>query len=346
MKRYNVLWIDDEHEKMSSFITDAELEEIDIYPFQTSKDGMKSFEEDLFKWDGVILDAKCWNESSDEVASTDGMYFSLNRITELKYKRTVPVFIYTGQPDLYSGEQFLKSMPERKVYKKGSPEDKKQLFVDLKTEANKLIENHMRFIYSDVIGVYNDIDSELVKILSKIHGEITNDTDIFNAIRKVLDWTMSYCNKCGLLPIEFNGSNLGECSYFLGKKEMQQFVPIHIRRCFHSCIQIANNGSHRLDIDNDVRTGKAPYLLRSTAFEMLNILYWCKSLPTNEVLISKMQNDVADLMQIPNKKDIVEEGVKTVVVQCEKANYRRKNYSISHKDGVNKLEKNPIQQSK
>ena len=106
MKRYNVLWIDDEHEKMSSFITDAELEEIDIYPFQTSKDGMKSFEEDLFKWDGVILDAKCWNESSDEVASTDGMYFSLNRITELKYKRTVPVFIYTGQPDLYSGEQF------------------------------------------------------------------------------------------------------------------------------------------------------------------------------------------------------------------------------------------------
>lgn len=49
---------------MGSFIIDAELCGIDITPYSTSKEGMKAFEDNLLHWDSVILDAKCWNESS------------------------------------------------------------------------------------------------------------------------------------------------------------------------------------------------------------------------------------------------------------------------------------------
>ena len=55
MSRYNILWIDDEYEKLSSFILDAELDDIEITPFKTSRQGMKAFEDDMLKWDGIIL---------------------------------------------------------------------------------------------------------------------------------------------------------------------------------------------------------------------------------------------------------------------------------------------------
>ena len=106
MKTYNVLWIDDEIDKLSSFIIDAEYHDIYITAYDTAKEGMKAYKENLMKWDGVILDAKCLRDSKDEVANIGGLYFSLANITELKYKRNIPVFIYTGQPDLYGDDQF------------------------------------------------------------------------------------------------------------------------------------------------------------------------------------------------------------------------------------------------
>lgn len=92
MIRYNVLWIDDEHKKLTSVISDAEMDDIILTPYSTSKEGIKALEEDIYKWDAIILDAKGWNESSDEVATTEGMHNSLDKIAELRYKRVVPVF--------------------------------------------------------------------------------------------------------------------------------------------------------------------------------------------------------------------------------------------------------------
>lgn len=41
MKTYQVLWIDDEWKKQSDFITEAELEDIIIKPYETAKEGME-----------------------------------------------------------------------------------------------------------------------------------------------------------------------------------------------------------------------------------------------------------------------------------------------------------------
>lgn len=151
MIRYNVLWIDDEYKKLTSVISDAEMDDIILTPYSTSKEGIKAFEEDIYKWDAIILDAKGWNESSDEVATTEGMHNSLDKIAELRYKRVVPVFIFSGQGDLYDDEEFKRSLRGKKLYKKGNKADQAQLFQDIKTEANKLDETQIRFKYADVI---------------------------------------------------------------------------------------------------------------------------------------------------------------------------------------------------
>ena len=327
MSRYNILWIDDEYEKLSSFILDAELDDIEITPFKTSRQGMKAFEDDMLKWDGIILDAKGWNKSSNEVATTEGMYNSLDKITELKHKRYVPVFVYSGQGDLFSDEQFKTSLRGHKIYKKGSSSDLKQLFIDIKSEADKLIETQIRFKYSNIVGIFSDINNELIGILSRVYNDITNDKDIFTSIRKILEWVMSYCNQQSVLPIKFCGSNLGECSKYLGKKEMQEFVPIHVQRSFHSCVEIANNGAHRLEIDSTVRNEKAPYLIRSTVFELLNILYWCKTLPTDNKSIERIKQKITEL--VSNDNLVIFEGI---IQQDEQNNYHCGDYLLNYRD--------------
>ena len=47
MIRYNVLWIDDEHKKLTSVISDAEMDDIILTPYSTSKEGIKALEEDI-----------------------------------------------------------------------------------------------------------------------------------------------------------------------------------------------------------------------------------------------------------------------------------------------------------
>ena len=188
MIRYNVLWIDDEYKKLTSVISDAEMDDIILTPYSTSKEGIKAFEEDIYKWDAIILDAKGWNESSDEVATTEGMHNSLDKIAELRYKRVVPVFIFSGQGDLYDDEEFKRSLRGKKLYKKGNKADQAQLFQDIKTEANKLDETQIRFKYADVIETFSEIKYELINVIKRIYNNITDDKEVFTPIRKILEW--------------------------------------------------------------------------------------------------------------------------------------------------------------
>lgn len=327
MIRYNVLWIDDEHKKLTSVISDAEMDDIILTPYSTSKEGIKALEEDIYKWDAIILDAKGWNESSDEVATTEGMHNSLDKIAELRYKRVVPVFIFSGQGDLYDDEEFKRSLRGKKLYKKGNKADQAQLFQDIKTEANKLDETQIRFQYADVIETFSEIKYELIDVIKRVHNNISDDKEAFTPIRKILEWVMIYCNKSGVLPIPFKGANLAECSSFLGKKEMQEFVPVHIQRSFHSCVDIANNGSHRLVIDTIVGSGSAPYLIRSTVFELLNIIYWCKTLPTNDIEIKNIRKKTSVFMPIECSEEII-----GLIEQDENRNYHCKDYLLKYNE--------------
>ena len=61
--KYNVIWIDDEFDKMSQFILDCKLNhQVNLVPFRTQRAGMEELEKHIEKWDAVILDAKMFDE--------------------------------------------------------------------------------------------------------------------------------------------------------------------------------------------------------------------------------------------------------------------------------------------
>lgn len=286
MKKYNILWIDDEYEKLSDTMELAEV----VHGFQITKcrfakEGMKIFEQNLEKWSAVILDAKVLMESLDEVADLKGLRYSRDRINELKSKRYVPMFVLTGAPDVISNELF--EMMVDKYYTKG--DDEEQLFADVKMAADNQIETQILHKHQTVFNQWPESYHELLRILTVLENEDWENNSVLNDIRKVFSDIMDRLYERGFCTVPHDKSNLATCSRMLGERYMESIIPVYIQRSIHTCCDVTNPGSHRSDTDKDVRNGAAPYLVRSLIYEMLNVLYWCKNLtgPEHRELVLK-----------------------------------------------------------
>lgn len=281
MSRYKILWIDDKWEELDSFKDVCELPKhgIEIVPCKYSIDGMILFEEQLEEWSGVILDAKVLMSKEDKLDQLKGLTYSLRRIHELSHKRYVPYYIYTGQPDTASGTAFAEEHYEH-YYEKDRDEDK--LIADIMYNAHNLKDIQIKYKYQDVFDQWPQSSHDLLRILKVLENEDWQNNSVLNDIRKIMDDVFAKLYKVGICSVEYNGTNLNDCSKMVGQTFMQDFVPVYIQRSLHSCVTITNSGSHRTDTDNDVATGRSPYLIRSLIYEMLNVLYWCRKLPDTE----------------------------------------------------------------
>ena len=106
-KKYNILWIDDEWDKMPAFKQECEeLYNLKLEPFRTRKAGMQALEDNLEKWHAVLLDAKMFDESENEQASLAGLGKAKAHLDRLSVKKAIPYFISTGQPDLLDDHNF------------------------------------------------------------------------------------------------------------------------------------------------------------------------------------------------------------------------------------------------
>ena len=280
---YHILWIDDDCEIMSSFVKYCRFNhQIELTPYKTQKEGLDAFSQNPSYWDGIILDAKVLDESENEAADIRSLYKAVARIqTEFK---DVPFFISTGQPDFMSAELFnayCQSTSSGRYYKKVYED--KQLCDDIKKAVDEKFQRQIKNKYSEIFSwLPAELYGELLELLEIVETGDNKNTNVFNNVRKVLDWVMKELNAYGILGIKFNGSNLNDCSRFLCSDELKEFVPQYMQRQIHSCCTIANEGSHRLATDEDVRSGVAPFLVRSTVFELLNILMWMHQLPEDD----------------------------------------------------------------
>lgn len=319
--KYHVIWIDDKCEELKDFITNANMEGIGVESFKFGKDGLKAFSDNLLYWDGIILDVKCCYEDGD--LDTSDSYFRIEkemRSIILKNRPELPVYVYSGQPDIINNKMFESYLGECKMYVKGSDDD--DLLKDIVSNAQNLPETKLRLKYLQ--GIPNiGLDNELLEMLSIVEKEDSTNADFFNKARRTLEQVMRFCNDVGILPVRFNGSNLSQCSRFLGKTEMRKYIPIYVQRSFHSAVEVTNNGSHREEVFYAVRSGNAPYLIRSTMFELMNILKWCGSLPVEE-------NDRARIRQDVNKFN-TETSIEGEVEKDENGNYHCRECLISYK---------------
>lgn len=323
MKRYRVLWVDDQPEE--EFMNEAYENDLDIDVATCYEEAQEKLNDAGESWDAIILDANCkLSRDEYEAPSLESLQESISYLNKLCTERFIPWFVYTG--GAYEGFSALgcfisrnRDWDDRKYYNK--PQDRYALFENLKKAADNSRSTYLKHKYADVWNVY--MHDDLLPILDALENDVYTNSSVFNEIRKILDWVMKYCFEHGVLPIEFDGSNLGECSKILGDKKMTEYVPIHVQRSLHSCVEISNEGSHRLSINQFVQDGKAPYLVKSTIYELLNILHWCGTLSSDDYDISMLSVKIKSLFK---KEAIGQEMtgdalIEGIIEKDEKNNY-------------------------
>lgn len=308
----NVLWIDDQPN--NAFIDKADLVGINIVARKNVETGIEELMSSNTLYDAIILDANCIAHSNDSnIPDVSALAYALKKINENRID--LPWFVYSGGG--FSGEEHIdvivkpqeREYDTKHWYKK--PVEMNELFDKIKDVVPNYPKFKLKSKYSDIFSwLPAELTSEVLDLLSIVENGDNTNVDVFNKIRKVIDWTMRALNSYGILAVDFKGANLNECSSFLGRHELQQYIPSYIQRSFHSCTEIANEGSHRLRTDEDVRSGMAPYLVKSTTFELLNILMWYSKLPKDENTMRTITSFAVNLANKPKQdNNTAKEGI-------------------------------------
>lgn len=293
-KFYNILWIDDEHETLTGTKGRAKRNGINLIPFKSLNSGMDELERNYPFYDGVLLDAKFF-ENEDDLKGTEDTY-NVHRAKErlLLLKKKFEVFVLTGQAEAYEDKTFKKAFT--KVYKKGSDEEIDRLFSDIKVAAATQEDTQIRHSYKRVFDVctekyIGELAGQDILNLLKVNDE-TNIDNHFNAIRKVVEDLFIAFNKFNLLPAEFvkQGVALNESSKFLAGKGADGYlfsekgyqhleethIPKQIAYYLRSILSVTQPAAHRSEIDLFVKTIKTPFLFKSVFFQLLDVLAWFK----------------------------------------------------------------------
>lgn len=265
--KYEVIWIDDEWEKMDAFKEECEvIHQIYLRPFSTQKAGMDEFDKNPKKWDAIILDAKL---EKDGVGVT-GLREAVTHINQVSLSHKIPYFISTGQPDLTGNETFEQAFGKYYIKER----DDQKLIEDIKLAAGKSSRFQAKTIYLDAIEQLQSFDDawcceKILDILEAMHFPEKNIDPLlyYNPLRQTLEYIFRKASKAGIIPDEFIGKekddvNLNQCVQFLsggnadwigirfgGAKE--SVVPFHIKNMMFQILNLGNINSHSRTLDDD-----------------------------------------------------------------------------------------------
>ncbi|WP_395625722.1 hypothetical protein [Daejeonella sp.] len=293
---YNILWIDDEHETLAGTKGRAKRNSINLIPFKSLNSGMDELERNYPFYDGVLLDAKFF-ENEDDVKGSEDTY-NVHRAKErlLQIKKKFQVFVLTGQSEAYDNRTFNQAFTD--VYKKGSDEEIDRLFSDIKLAAANQEDTQIRHSHKRVFEVctekyIGELAGQDILYLLKVNDE-ANINNHFNTIRKIVEDLFIAFNKFNLLPTEFVSPNvaLNQSSIFLSGQDQYEKTDLVYKKYKHlpethlpkqivsycrSILGVTQDGSHRSDIDLHVKNIKTSYLFKSVFYQLLDLLIWFKN---------------------------------------------------------------------
>ena len=301
--KYNIIWIDDEYEKQIQFMNECvEIHKINLKPFHTQREGMDELARNLSKWDAVLLDAKMYDESENEVAKTTGLTKAITKISELSHKKKIPYFISTGQPDLLSNELFEETFGKYYIKER----DDVVLIEDMMNTIDSLPEKQIEYKYRDVYFAMGKMNlnvhaKDIITSILLAHHFPSNEVPFdplvyYNQLRQFLEYLFRACNKIGIIPdtcIPDNVVNLNQCSLYLAGKNAnhigvrfgepgERVVPLYIELVLRTILELGNIHSHTVELDEEdhdtlnefFRLAKSQNLIFGITLQLCDVLIW------------------------------------------------------------------------
>ena len=264
-KEYNVIWIDDEWDKMTEFKDECEDLHIHLQPYSYQKAAMEELDKHPNSWDAVLLDGEIKDKSEHEEPSTKGLLKALMYLAE-KHKH-IPRFISTGKDKVKDNEM----LKDERIYIKDIDDEK--LFDDIRNTIDNIERFKIKSFYSDALEQLRSIDTwcseKMLDILEAMHFPEKEIDPLlyYNPLRQTLEYIFRKANKANIIPNEFIGKekddvNLNQCVHFLsggnadrigirfgGTKE--SVVPTHIKNMMFQVLNLGNINSHSRTLNDE-----------------------------------------------------------------------------------------------
>jgi cold shock CspA family protein len=290
----NVLWIDDEHEKLTGTKGRAKKQGIILHPYKSLNGGVDELKRNYPFYDGVLLDAKFFENEEDLSGTEDTNNIHRAKEELLQLPKRFELFVLTGQAEAYEDRTFRQVFPS-KIYVKGNDDETERLFADIKEAASKQPDTQLRHQYKTAFDVCTerfigeDAGLDLLSMLK--YDSIENVDDHFNRMRRVLEDLFRGFNKYNLLPAEFvfPTVNLTHSSMFLAgyipkepiglfliyRPNVATLTP-NVAQSLRFLLQLVQDASHRSNVQNHLGNVGNNYLAKSALFLLLDILCWFK----------------------------------------------------------------------
>lgn len=302
-KIYNVLWIDDEHDhpEMEPFIIQAEQQDIILEGYGSFKEGFNALEGNLSFYDAILLDALFYEDAESKTVNPMALGSAIKRTYELRTKKIIPYFVLSGQADFTDVTNPIIEAFKLRCYNKKSPDDVKELLINIKKEADTQIDlqiKHENQLLFEILKEYPDSARDtFIEIFKGLKGfdNQFDDQLYFTQLRMILEMLFRRANAMGLLHdkcVQVNGSqvNLTESYLFLSGLDTNHLkvncsvthFPKLIANNVKNIISTTGAASHTSVVDitqnihiqayrNSINT---PYLFYSLALQLMDILIW------------------------------------------------------------------------
>lgn len=266
-------------ESLLRYVDSAPLQGIDINTCSSMAECIQCISGIENKWDVVMINVTYkTNKGIDRLNSIEELFW--DRVKE----KCLSCFIVTDKKKFNPVlESVLRSRAHFCFLK-----NKEELFKQIKRAP----EANLQKKYPVVCDFCSS--PHLISLLQVLEGnnQVMPPTAIPNECRKLLEWTQVNSLFFGKkLPISIKdhldwpvnkktGKNcetydeltLNDFSKALSKTN---YVPEYVKRSFHHCCEITQDGSHLNEIDDLLAKGEVPYVNNSLIYNLLNILYWC-----------------------------------------------------------------------
>lgn len=309
-----VFWIDEAPRQ--DFLTRLREAGVQVFLADNYTDGVQwlSNPKNLEICDAVILDINCKIHHSDEHESTDSFrdyaYRVMNRCED--EEKLIPWFVFTTGNG--NSASLLSAIPQREwtrrqYYRKDT--DQQQLIADIQDLTRHSENIALRKRYQ---GIFDLLDNEgtisrLYDIIRKVEdSQNTSDTTVFNAMRKLLAYAVTYGKEHGLFSDDIDSIRTAEKRLADIYELAPEVMPSYILTNFHSLVDTVNNGSHSeyeedeegsLAVDADVLSGEAKYLSRVAFYQLLTILQWLRKLPLKSEEIASYRARIEAMLNDP-----------------------------------------------
>ena len=303
-EKYNVLWIDDQHEKMKAVHKTATDFNIKLWPYKSMNGGCKELKANISKYDAVLLDAKFFENESDMPGTEDTRWVHKTKDFIRDLDKTLDYFVWTGQAKTYASPEFNNAFPH--VFDKGLDKDEDTLFKKLVEVCENRTETKLKHKYPNSIAVCDDNYigkkefSRVFQIIKDIeHPEnIINQQDALSPIRKILEAIFKKLNNIGLIPDEIqNGQGaINGASIFLAginneySYEEELIHPViseSIRHLIGLTQDASHNEGNKLGADTYLSNTSNTFLYQSLCYSMIEVLEYLKPFIDNNGDVDK-----------------------------------------------------------